>query len=337
MGPVMLSLSGYQIKPDEKELLEHPLVGGVYLTASNYFDIEQLCRLTYDIRNVSRGNILIATSHEGGSAVNFKREFTPIPEMNKIYLKASGDLDIASEHAQTLGYLVSAELLACNIDINFAPLLDIAGHSEDIANRAFHEKETIVTQLSACLIRGMRAAGMKSCGKFYPGAGNAIRNPNASVYEDKRAASLLMQGDMRVFSDLHQMGLLDSVLAADVIYPAIDELAVSYSKIWLRQHLRLALNFDGVVFSNDLSKHALRKNERYLDRAKQAMHAGCDMILMCDNQNAAIEVIDGLPIDYIASARLNRLLVKPDSTFYGLKQKDSWKQANKLATDLSSS
>ncbi|MBC3767021.1 beta-N-acetylhexosaminidase [Neptunicella marina] len=333
----MMALSGYQISADEKELLEHPLVGGVYLDANNFFDIEQLSRLTYDIRSISRGDILIATSQEGGHTVNFKREFTPVPDMGRVYLKASGDLDIASDYAEKLGWLICAELLACNIDVNFAPLLDIATESAAIPSRAFHAKETIITQLAGCFINGMRSAGMKSCGKYYPGAGHVLKSSDKSQYVDKRVASMLTQGDMRVFTELHQAGMLDAVIAANASYPSVDKQDVSYSKIWLRQYLRLEMNFDGVVFSNDLSSSPLTKSESYLERAQNAMQAGCDMVLLCENQSAAIQVIDGLPIDYIASARLSRLLSHPEYTFHGLKQKEKWKQASQLAADLSKS
>ncbi|WP_416308614.1 beta-N-acetylhexosaminidase [Neptunicella sp. SCSIO 80796] len=330
MGPLMLDVSACEINADEKEILDHPLVGGVILFSRNYHDQAQLTELVRQIREYSRNQVLIAVDQEGGQVQRFKQGFSPIPAMGRIYNKASSDMELACPNAEMLGWLMAAEILAFDIDISFAPVLDIWGVSDVIGDRSFHPKEGIIIELASRFIRGMHQAGMKSCGKHFPGHGNVKEDSHVTTPVDKRSAEQIMTSDMRIFAEIHQQGLLDAVMPAHVVYPAVDKLPAGYSSKWIREILRKKLDFDGVVFSDDLSMQGATSVGNFAQRAKAAMQAGCDMVLVCNDRAGAIQVLDGLPIDYQASDRLKTMQKGPSPDMGQLQLSPRWQQAQQL-------
>jgi beta-N-acetylhexosaminidase len=331
MGPLMLDLSGCELTPDEKDLLDHPLVGGVILFSRNYHDQKQLKELVEQLRLVTRNNVLIATDHEGGRVQRFRQDFSVIPAMGSIYQRAEQNIDHAQAYCEQFGWLMAAELLAFDIDISFAPVLDIDGVSEVIGDRSFDPSPEIIVPLASQFIKGMHRAGMKSTGKHFPGHGNVREDSHIAMPVDSRSEQEIVDYDMRIFSELHQQGLLDAVMPAHVVYSQVDELPAGFSKIWIQNYLRTKMQFDGVVFSDDLSMQGAVQIGNIAQRADTALAAGCDMVLVCNNPNGAAQVIDSLPNDAFVDHPLNRrlaLLAKaPADNFHTLRNSKEYKSA----------
>ena len=84
LGPVMLDVAGLELTPDERELLAHPLVGGVILFARNYRRAGAAPRADRDIRAIRTPELLIAVDHEGGRVQRFGDGFTRLPPMRAL-------------------------------------------------------------------------------------------------------------------------------------------------------------------------------------------------------------------------------------------------------------
>ena len=83
--------------------------------------------------------------------------------------------------------------------------------------------------------------------------------------------------------------------------------------MWLKDILRGQLGFNGVIFSDDLSMEGAKVAGGVVERGLAALHAGCDMVLVCNNPDAAQEVLNGLEwkMPAVSMARLMRMHGKP--------------------------
>ena len=304
-GPVMLDVEGLSLAPHEAEMLNHPNTGAVILFSRNFESPEQLTELIKAIRNARQGDILIAVDQEGGRVQRFKTGFTRLPAA-ALYAKAP-------ELTETAGWLMATELLALGVDFSFAPVLDIdCGVSQIIGDRSFSTDKVLATQLASHFMKGMHSAGMAATGKHFPGHGAVALDSHLTLPIDDRDITALRHKDFIPFKQLIAEGL-EGIMPAHVLYPNIDSQQAGFSNFWIQKILREELNFNGTVFSDDLSMAGAATAGGFADRAKQAHLAGCDMLLVCNNSSAAAEVLDKLPIiqDPLREARLKRMIGLP--------------------------
>lgn len=291
-GPVMLDIAGLAPTTEERERLAHPLVGGVILFARNYESPPQLRELTASIRALRSPPLLIAVDHEGGRVQRFREGFTAIPPMRRLGEQWDADAARAAREATRTGWVIANELRAHAIDFSFAPVLDLDyTTSVVIGDRALHRNPNAVAHLGAALIAGLHAGGMSSVGKHFPGHGFVSADSHAEVPIDERPWESVVADDLVPFGALAARGL-DAVMPAHVIYRAIDVLPAGFSRKWLRDILRDRLRFDGVVFSDDLSMAGASGAGDVVGRAEAATDAGCDMVLVCNDADAAAALLD---------------------------------------------
>ncbi len=329
MGPIMLDVHGTSLTAEDKEILAHPLVGGLILFARNYHSPEQMLALTANIKKHAHGDILIAVDHEGGRIQRFRQQFSQIPAMAAIWQKADQDLNKAKIIAQQLGLLMALEVQAVGVDISFAPVLDVNSISEVIGDRAFHADIDMVTILATAFIDGMHLAGMKATGKHFPGHGSVKEDSHFALPIDSRSQNDLFAHDLQPFQTLIKINKLDAIMPAHIVFPQVDEQAVGFSRLWLQDILRQKLNFNGVIFSDDLMMKGAAVIGGYCERAEAAQAAGCDMLLICNNRAAVIKTLDQANIyaNVTSQLRLQQLLSKSTVQWSQLKQNAVWQEA----------
>ena len=297
LGPVMLDVAGLELDAAEAELLHHPLVGGVILFSRNYRAPQQLCELTAAIRSLRQPELLIAVDHEGGRVQRFQAGFSRIPPMRRLGEAWDRDAAAACAAAGDAGYVLASELLACGVDFSFTPVLDVDfGASGVIGDRAFHSNPVAIAQLSGALIAGLRAAGMASVGKHFPGHGYVRADSHLAVPVDERSYAEIDAADLLPYRELIKLGLA-AVMPAHVIYPAVDAQPAGFSSKWLRQILREQLHFDGMIFSDDLSMEGASVAGGVVARAHSALAAGCDMVVLCNAPESVAQLLAGLAAD----------------------------------------
>ncbi len=308
-GPLMLDLAGAQLLPEERELLLHPAVGGVILFARNYQDPGQVAHLVGEIHALRRPTLLVAVDQEGGRVQRFRDGFTRLPPAAWLGRLHDGNPAMARKAARDLGWLMAAELRSVGIDFSFAPVLDLGrGISSVIGDRALHADPMVVAELAQAWHSGVHEAGMACVGKHFPGHGGVGEDSHLELPVDRRRVEDLLVDDLLPFE--HMVGLgLEAVMPAHVIYERADSRPAGFSHFWLQRILRGRLGFQGVVLSDDLGMAAAGEAGDYRSRARAALEAGCDMILVCNERSGAESVIDELAdyADPVAQTRLVRM------------------------------
>ena len=183
---LMLDLEGPAVTAEEQDLLRHPAVGGLILFSRNYQEPDQLYELIHQVRSL-RPDLLIAVDQEGGRVQRFRTEFTRLPPMAALGRYHGRDPEAARHAADLLGELMADELRAYDIDISFAPVLDLDfGTSSVIGDRSFNADPLAVTELAGAFIDGMARAGMAATGKHFPGHGHVAADSHLELPEDPR-------------------------------------------------------------------------------------------------------------------------------------------------------
>jgi beta-N-acetylhexosaminidase len=176
----------------------------------------------------------------------------------------------------------------------------------------------------------MKAVGMATTGKHFPGHGAVLADSHVEIPVDTRTN--LMEQDMAIFKAQVKANLLDAIMPAHVIYPHYDDQPASGSSYWLKQILRQQIGFQGIIFSDDLSMEGASVMGNVVERAHQSLVAGCDMILVCNEPTKAIDVIDNLPILEVLAA--DKMLKKAQFSLADLKLSSQWKRASEALKPL---
>ena len=289
-GPVVVDVAGTSLTDVERERLVHPMVGGVILFTRNFIDRDQVWALCAEIRALRSPALLICVDHEGGRVQRFRKGFTAVPPMRELGQLWDEDPLAACQEATRLGRVIGSELREVGVDLSFTPVLDLDhGRSAVIGNRAFHSDPRVVTMLARALNHGLLLAGMANCGKHFPGHGWASADSHVALPVDERGRATLIGHDAAPYRWLGET--LSSVMPAHVVYPAVDSQPAGFSSKWLKTILRGKLGFDGVIFSDDLTMEGAAVAGDIHARARAALSAGCDMLLVCNRPDLADALI----------------------------------------------
>jgi beta-N-acetylhexosaminidase len=336
LGPIMLGLAGLELSTEEKEILRHPLVGGVILFARNYQSPEQVAELIHAIHELRQPSLLVAVDQEGGRVQRFRAGFTQLPPLRCFGESYEQSPSRAIKSAYLTGWLMATELRAVGVDFSFAPVLDLdRGLSQIIGDRAFHGDPDVVTQLASAYAEGMQKAGMAAVGKHFPGHGGVVADSHVELPVDGRSLTELIAEDLLVFQHLVDHGIA-AIMPAHVVFPQVDVAPASFSACWLTKILRQRMGFHGVIISDDLDMQGSWVMGSPPERAQAALAAGCDMVLACNDRQAAVTILDHLkpPIDTSAPVRCAHLRGRNQLSLMAMQQSEVWQRAAELVQAL---
>jgi beta-N-acetylhexosaminidase len=328
LGPLMVDVAGTSLQADDRRVLTHPLVGGVLLFTRNYVERAQLAALCAEIRALRSPPLLIAVDHEGGRVQRFRPGFAALPPLRRIGQTYDTSAQQGLAMARSLGWLMAAELLSCGLDLSFAPCVDLDyGLSQVIGDRAFHARAATVAALAIAYMHGMREAGMAATAKHFPGHGAVVADSHLDLPVDRRELADL-QEDLLPYRRLIDNGLA-GVMVAHVLYPAVDARPASFSRRWIQGVLRSDLRFGGLVVADDLSMAGAASVGGMPERARQALAAGCDLLLVCNDRPGVEQLLQELPgtIEPASQLRLVRMRGAKVASFETLAASQAFRDA----------
>ena len=277
---LVIGIAGTTLDAAERDWLRHPSVGGVILFARNFASREQVTELAAAIRAAAQRPQLLCVDQEGGRVQRFRDGFASLPSLDgfgRIYAAdPTTALALAEEHA----WLMASEIRALDVDLSFAPVVDLGRGNRAIGDRAFSVDPAIVAAFTRAYVRGMHAAGMVATLKHFPGHGSVLEDTHYDAATDPRPLDTLRAEDLVPFAAGIDAGA-EAVMLAHVTYPAFAPEPAGYSPRWINEILRGDMGFRGVVFSDDIGMAAAESAGGIAARIDAHLDAGCDAVLVC--------------------------------------------------------
>ena len=252
----------------------------------NIASLEQLVRLTRDLQALARRcagrPLLIAVDAEGGTVMRLSPRAGFSPTLGHGELGELGDLALTELEARRIGTMLREAGIAWNL----APVVDIALNPFNTvvgeAGRAFSGDAERVTAHARVYLRGMRAAGILTTLKHFPGHGSSWADSHLGFVDVTGTAIPALE--LRPYRELIAEGLADSVMTAHVFNRDLDaDAPATLSRRTINYLLRGALGFGGVVVSDDLLMGAIRDHYGLEQAAVLALRAGVDVLLIANN------------------------------------------------------
>ncbi len=333
----MVSIEGTELNQADESLLGRQSVGGLILFARNYQSKAQISALVQSVRRINP-NILIAVDQEGGRVQRFRKGFLALPALARLGALYLEDKSTGLAAAEECGWAMAAELVSLGVDFSFAPVLDVYTEtSRVIGDRAFSPDPSQLSELALSYVKGMNSAGMAATGKHFPGHGTVDADSHVELPIDRRSLAEIAAHDLIPFSKLASS--LGGIMPAHVLYPEVDSLCAGFSPFWLQEVLRAQLEFSGVIFSDDLTMDAAHSVGSIEARAELALLAGCDMVLVCNDGEAATRVADFLERnperrDDASDRRLSMMARNTEVIDYQFDHSAKWSRAIQIIAAL---
>lgn len=293
---LLVGFGGTEVQGNDelRHLLCDLKVGGVILferdTATelprNVASLEQVTRLSRDLQTLARRcagrPLLIAVDAEGGTVMRLSPRAGFSPTLGHGELGELDDLALTELEARRIGSM----LREAGINWNLAPVVDIALNPFNTvvgeAGRAFSADAERVTTHARVYLRGMRAAGLLTTLKHFPGHGSSWADSHLGFVDVTDTAIPALE--LRPYRELIAEGLVESVMPAHVFNRHLDpDSPATLSRRTITYLLRGALGFEGVVVSDDLLMRAIRDHYGLEQAAVLALRAGVDVLLISDN------------------------------------------------------
>lgn len=290
---LILGCAGTDLTHDEAAFFRDLDPWGLILFRRNCAEPDQIRRLTSDFRAaVGRSDAPVLVDQEGGRVQRLTAPHWPkYPAARAFSRIAANDPLVGREMARLGGRLLAHDLLGVGITVDCAPVLDVpvAGAHDVIGDRAFATDPAAVAQFGRAMAEGLLAGGVLPVVKHVPGHGRAGADSHFDLPVVTATREELAASDFLPFATLTDMPL---AMTAHVVYTAVDAKSpATTSRRVMREIVRGAIGFDGLVMTDDLSMKALAGS--LAERARASYRAGCDVVLHCNGKLDEMREIAG--------------------------------------------
>jgi beta-N-acetylhexosaminidase len=296
--------AGHQLQPEEVEFFAAAQPFGMILFRRNCRNPKQIGELAAAFRQaVGRDDAPVLVDQEGGRVQRLAPpEWPAYPPARSIGMLAEADPAAGHRAAWLHGRLIAADLHEVGIDVDCAPVLDVAtdGMSDAIGDRAFSAGAHLVAMLGRAVADGLLAGGVLPVMKHMPGQGRATVDSHKALPVIDGELPALAVGDFVPFAELADLPI---GMTSHVILKSVDSRnPATVSRAVIRDIIRGRIGFDGLLVSDDVSMDALSGD--YASRAASIYDAGCDLVLHCNGRTEemrrigdAAPALEGKPLE----------------------------------------
>ncbi len=272
----LVGFAGTSAPPYLLEWLAAGRVGGVILFARNVESPAQLAALTQSLHEAALAPILIGIDQEGGTVARLRGAFTEGPAA--MALANTGD-----PHAAETAYrLLGQEMRELGINWDYAPVVDLAYNHENptVGTRSFGRSAAQVGRFARAAVRGLQGAQVAACAKHFPGLGNTAVDSHLALPTVDVTLEHLLEHDLEPYRQVIAEGVA-SIMTTHTRFPTLDaQHPATVSPVIVRQLLREALGFDGVVTTDCMEMRGIADHYTPSESAIMALLGDVDIVLV---------------------------------------------------------
>ena len=274
--------AGTTLSAAEQEFFRQVQPWGFILFARNISDPGQVKALVGQLRDtVGDAQAPVLIDQEGGRVARLKPpQWRARPPAARFGALHAAHPEAAREATYLNARLIAHDLASLGINVDCLPVLDVPvpGAHDIIGDRAFATDPSTIIALGKAQIEGLLDGGVLPVMKHIPGHGRAGADSHLALPRVSASPEELSASDFVTFRSLDQCPI---AMTAHVVYESIDpQRPCTTSPKVIRDVIRGEIGFDGLLMSDDLSMKAL--DGALKSRAKQALFAGCDLVLHCN-------------------------------------------------------
>ncbi|NLO91697.1 MAG: beta-N-acetylhexosaminidase [Elusimicrobia bacterium] len=338
----VFGIQGTAVLPEELELFKRTRARGLILYRRNCETPSQIRELITSLESQLGYRLLVCIDHEGGRVIMPRHGVTHFPD-NYAWSQAGA----SEQEIELQGKLEGEELRSLGIDVNFAPVADVATatYNPGILSRSYGTDPALCAKMSAARIRGLQSAGISATAKHYPGKGHATVDAHLKLPVIDSTLEEMEQTHLLPFFAAISAGT-DCIMSSHPLYRNIDSSGpATFSARLIRELLRKKYGFKGITVSDALEMGAITEVAAIEHAVVRAEEAGHDLLLVCTPGQQQEQAYAALLAHYsampqlpetptLSAARINNLISKRNNRFAAAPAANGISQA--LATKIAS-
>jgi beta-N-acetylhexosaminidase len=321
---IMTGVPGKELDAETARLFRRVQPGAYILFGRNLESAAQLRKLIDDLRDLSDVEPIITIDQEGGRVSRLRLIGNEPP--NAQQLRNKNDIDLIRQHGDITGRLL--RLFGFNLDL--CPVLDISFDDDaenSLRGRCYGKTVDQVVRNAGAFNQAMRAQGIASCGKHFPGYSAATSDAHYQLPRIDRTREELDQNELAVFRafmgrggspnrpgaiDVNRSyleeGIMDSMMICHGWYPCFESqpTPATVSRRIVTDLLRNEFGFGGLVMTDDLDMGAILTGYRLDETIRCTIDAGNDIVMLCHRVpeiETVRQILGSLPSDQIERAQ----------------------------------
>ncbi|MBQ6432179.1 MAG: glycoside hydrolase family 3 [Oscillospiraceae bacterium] len=274
-------------------------VGGVVFDRDNIFGRDQLAAMIKDMQSYTSIPLFVGVEEEGGIELySYLRTIGVTGRYSEMGVYGDGN---ESDRVYEIGSEIGTALTGVGFNIDLAPVADtlVNNYNPELGvaggRRAFSSDPETTAGLVTQMVKGLHSGGCMSCLKYFPGLSASYTDSRYGEAVSNQTLEEIRQ-NLLAFKAGIENGA-EMIMVSHLCLPNVVEQAdgenrpAAFCPEIVTDLLRGELGYDGVVITDSFEKGAISYNYEVGIAAIAAIQAGCDVIYMPSDLEAAAQAI----------------------------------------------